>query len=301
VRFKWFYVGLLFVLLLTGCSDKAGEVPARGQSYMYYLNMEETKLVSEVHSFGGNNSEEEIEERIKLLKKEPDQSDQKMLLPKELVILRWEQKEDVLWFDFDRTYLELDITKEILVRAGVVQMFTQVDSVSYVGFLIEGKEYVDQQGDPVGMMNGDSFVEYSGKEINAYQYITMDLYFSDARGRELKKEERNVYYSKNTPLEQVVIEQLVKGPKGEDCYPTIPAETRILSVTTVDGIAYVNLSSAFLQTTLPVQPKVVIQSIVRSLLESSDIIKVQIAVNGDTKVEFMDSINLDQFFKEGDL
>lgn len=300
MKFKWYYIGALLIVLLVGCRNQEGEELSQGKSYMYYLNVEETKLVQEVHSFAGSDPKEEIEERMKLLKKQPDQQNRKMLLPKELKILGWELKEDVLWLDFERAYLELGVTKEVLVRAGLVQMFTQIDGVSHVGFLIEGKEYQDQQGNPVGIMDGDSFVEYSGKEINAYQYVAMDLYFADAKGKELKKEERNVYYSKNTPLEQVVIEQLLRGPKVKDGYPTIPAETKILSVTSVDGITYVNLDSAFLKTTLPVQPEVVIQSIVQSLLDSGDTVKVQIAVNGDTKVKFMDSVNLDRFFEEGD-
>ena len=57
-------------------------------------------------------------------------------------------------------------------------------------------------------------MENSGKQINDYKYISMDLYFSDETGEKLKSENRALYYSSNVPLERVVVEQLIKGPAG---------------------------------------------------------------------------------------
>ena len=62
-------------------------------------------------------------------------------------------------------------------------------------------------------MTQETFVENSGKQINDYKYISMDLYFSDETGEKLKSENRALYYSSNVPLERVVVEQLIKGPQ----------------------------------------------------------------------------------------
>ena len=71
-------------------------------------------------------------------------------------------------------------------------------------------------------MSLDSFLENTGKEIMAYQYKELNLYFTNEEGNQLVPEARQVYYNGNTPIEKVIVEQLLRGP-GEWtlCHPSV--------------------------------------------------------------------------------
>ena len=145
-------------------------------------------------------------------------------------------------------------------------------------------------------MDGDTFVENEGKNINSYLFTTLDLYFTNETGDRLKKEQVKVYYSSNVPLEKVVVQQLIKGPRQDGTYPTLSPDTKILGVSISEGIGYVNLDKTFLDQTLTVQESIPIYSIVNSLVDACHVTKVQISVNGETKKTFRESVDLDQFF-----
>ena len=57
-------------------------------------------------------------------------------------------------------------TREILVRAGIVKVFTQLQSVSGVTFEVEGEPLLDSNGEEVGTLGKDSFIENEGRNIN---------------------------------------------------------------------------------------------------------------------------------------
>ena len=96
-------------------------------------------------------------------------------------------------------------------------------------------------------MSLDSFLENTGKEIMAYQYKELNLYFTNEEGNQLVPEARQVYYNGNTPIEKVIVEQLLRGPGESGHYATLPSDTRIVGVSVADGIAYVNLGKQFVE------------------------------------------------------
>ena len=157
---------------------------------------------------------------------------------------------------------------------------------------------MDSRGKPVGLMNANSFLENSGKDITAYQYTELELYFTNAAGDKLVKEKRNVYYTSNSPIEKVVVEQLIRGPKEDGHFATLSSTTGILSVTQADGIAYVNLDQRFVTEALDIQQEIPVYSIVNSLIAAGNVQKVQISVNGDSKVVFRESMSLNQFYEK---
>ena len=80
-------------------------------------------------------------------------------------------------------------------------------------------------------------------------------------------------------------------------YPTLPSGTKILSISTKDGICYVNLNEGFLEQGYNVTEAVTIYSIVDSLTELSGIVKVQILVNGETNLVYKESMRLDTIYE----
>lgn len=286
----------LALLGLIGCGS-AKEEAMENRNSLYSLNLEASKLIAREHTLVASDTNGQIEEIYQNIITEETSETQIALLPVDVKIQSWRLENKTLVLNFNANYGFMEATREVLVRAGIVRSFADIDSIANVMFTIEDKEFLDSKGNPVGPMRATDFVEDSGKDVNAYNYGTMKLYFANRAGDKLVLEERNVYYNKNTPLERAVVEQLLEGPKNAEHYPTIPAETKILGASAMDGLGYVNLDQAFLSQVLPVKGEIALQSIVKSIVEACDVSKVQISINGESKVEYRDNISLDQFFE----
>jgi germination protein M len=156
---------------------------------------------------------------------------------------------------------------------------------------VDGVQLYDNTGNPVGLMNADQFINNDGNEINTYELIKVKLYFANEDGDKLIAAYREKHYSTNTPLERFIVEEIIAGPSGQiaGLYPTVNPETKIISVSTKDGICYVNLDSGFTTVENNVSTEVAIYSIVNSLVELSSINKVQILVNGEVPATFTSS------------
>jgi Spore germination protein len=290
--------GVIWLLLLVFASCGAVQQDTEADTvYLYYLNGEMNTLIGEEYPLQAIDTTRQIEEIYQAIAMEVEAGGQIPLLPADVKMQSWELREGTLWIDFNANYAYMEPIREVLIRAGIVRSFAAIKDVSAVGFLVDGEELVSTKGVPVGLMRVDDFVEDSGKEVNSYQYVTMKLYFANETGDKLRLEERKVYYSKNIPLERAVVEQILEGPQNEKNYPTIASETKILGVATMDGLGYVNLDQAFLSTLLPVKGEVAIQSIIRSVAENCAVNKVQISVNGESRVVFRENISLDRFFE----
>ena len=123
------------------------------------------------------------------------------------------------------------------------------------------------------------------------------MYFANADGDKLVQEVVEISYSSSISVERVVVEQLIKGPLTDDAYPVIPPDTKLISVSTKDGICYVNLDNGFLKQGYDVTEAVPIYSIVNSLTAIPGISKVQILINGETNLVFRESIRFDTIFE----
>lgn len=107
--------------------------------------------------------------------------------------------------------------------------------------------------------------------------IDLDLYFNSSKEGEMAKEERAV--NKEEVIGELIMQELLKGPSVKSSLsPILPKETRLLSFSIKDGIAYVNLSSEAEIPMKKLQEKVSIQSIVNSLTQLDSIKKVKILI-----------------------
>jgi germination protein M len=147
-------------------------------------------------------------------------------------------------------------------------------------------------------MSLDSFVENPGQQISSSQKTILTLYFSNKEGTALVPETREVHYSSNISLEKLVIEQLMEGPKEKGRLATIPSGTKLITISVVDGVCYVNLDEMFLNQNQEISEQVVLYSVVDSLTELSTIDKVQISINGDTSGKCRYTYDLATMYKE---
>jgi germination protein M len=155
-----------------------------------------------------------------------------------------------------------------------------------------------ESGATVGAMGLDSFVENPGQQINSSQVATLTLYFANADGTALVPETRQVHYSSNTSVDKLVMEQLIEGPKVSGAQATIPTGTRLITISTVDGVCYVNFDETFFNQNQEITEQVVLYSIVDSLTELQTIDRVQLSVNGDTTGKVRFTYGLSSMYEE---
>ncbi len=219
------------VLGLAGCDHLQGRQESQ-QFYLFYINKDLNRLEEIPYEPESVETEAMIGELIAKQAVRPEEDrDYILLLPEGTTILGYELEDETIILNLSSSYASMSASREILARAGLVRTFVQVPGVRRLKLQVNGSPLLDSSGREVGALTRDSFVENSGKEINTYQSIAMKLYFTDESGSVLLPEERKVYYSSNVPLKRAVVEEIVKGPKQDGHYPTLPAETNILSVT----------------------------------------------------------------------
>lgn len=282
-------------LLLAGC----GSDQETAEYYLYQVTGE--GIGESVYEPGARDTEGMVEEMAGLLNEKGSQEEPGPL-PEEAVISSWELDGGTLCLDMEADYGKLSSVQEILCRAVLVKNFVQIPQVNYVQITVAGEDLKDSRGNTVGLLNLDSFLENSGEEINSYQYSDITLYFANADGDGLVEEQRKVYYISSTPLERVVVEQLIRGPQEDGHFPVISPNTGIIGVTVADGIGYVNLDEKFTTEALTVQEEIPVYAIVNSLISVGTVKKVQISVNGETQVTFRESMELDKLYEwNGDL
>lgn len=286
---------LLVFLCILGCNNGNDETE-QNTVRVYYMNREETAIIPVEYVIKTEDREDAVAELVEQMRTEPEENELKPTISSGIEIYSIRMSDDKLIIDFAKTYKDMQPTTEILVRAAIVRTVTQIEGVKTVEFEIEGESMIDHAGIVVGTMNKDQFIDNAGTEINAYQEVTLQLYFANADGTALVPVTRKVEYNTNISLEKLVMEQLIKGPEVTGGNPTINPATKIINVTVNDGICYVNLDQTFLTQVYTVNSDVTIYSIVNSLVELDDVNKVQILVNGQSEVSYRESINLNTTF-----
>lgn len=287
------------ILLMAGLTACGGKEPQGTDIYQIYtVSNTETKVEVHPHKMLSAGEDGMLNELVECLSASPDKLEYKAPLAMGFEILSMDISDGKLSIDVDSAYLKLPATTEVLVRAAIVRTLTQLPDVRYVGITVEGQQLFDNAGDVVGLMSADLFIDNDGNEINTYELARVRLYFANAEGNKLIGGYREKYYSTNIPKERFVVEELIAGPSGkvEGMYPSINPEVKIISVTTQDGVCYVNLDSSFLTVVNNVSTELSIYSIVNSLVELSNVNRVQILVNGEVPESFGSSVferNLD--------
>ncbi|RKI78954.1 hypothetical protein D7V90_16795 [bacterium 1xD42-87] len=293
----WAAVLMAGLLLLTACGNRQQE--QEGTAYkIYYVNNEETKIVEREYVSGTTDGRLLMEELLEQLTHISEKMDYETLLGKEISVEGHTLDNGLLTLDFGESYHNLKGTREILVRASIVRTLTQIPDVERMAFTVRGEQLTDAAGAAVGVMAADTFIENAGNEINAYEKVDLKLYFANETGDSLVEENRrNVVYNSNISLEKLVVEKLVEGPTTEGAYPTVNPTTKIVSVNVKDGTCYVDLNNDFLSQPYNVASDVTIYSITNSLVELSNVNRVQISVNGESNISYRENISLNNVFE----
>lgn len=292
-------VCLSLLLFLGGCGKRQKEPSQEGIYQIYYLNTSGTKLVPmEYHPTAQQGDTKAlIAELMQQFGQVPADFDGQTALGEKVSLQRYVLDETVLYLYFDPNYMLMDPTREILCRAALAKLFTQIPEIEYINIYSGDQPIVDARGNPVGMMCATDFIE-SISDVNGFEESELTLYFTDESGNVLRAEKRQVIHSINTSLERLVIEELIFGPEQEGLMPTLLPETKLLNISTNDNICYVNFDSSFLKNSLNVKEYIPVYSIVNSLVENTDVNRVQILVNGASDSLLKEVFPLNRLFEQ---
>lgn len=284
------------LLLVTACEKRTDVKPE--EEAIYCLNQTQTGLVRVAYEFPDGDAETRVAAVLTELAKPAENIEYTQVLTEEVQVNQFSVKNVIANVDFNEAYLEIPSVREKLVRAAVVYSLLQLPEIQGVWLTVNGEALKNEDGTTVGVLNEDDFVENTGPSVSSYQTAGLTLYFANKTGDKLVEQNVNVRYSSNIPIEKIIVEKLMQGPKGNGCYPTLNPAATLLSVTIKDGVCYVNFDSEFLNSAYDVKPEIAVYSLVNSLLEGTSAGKVQIAVNGVTDVLYKDAVDLSQAFQQ---
>lgn len=292
---------LLLMTVLMICLAGCGKQQNQGTSVeISYLNKSETQIVTEEHYLEGATTKEMIVEVLTLLCSVPENKELKATLSGGINIINYSLEGEQVTVSLGEKYKELSRTTEVLTRAALVRSLTEIPGVTYVMITVGGEPLTDLAGNALGIMTADMFVDNEGEQMNSYEKVTIRLYFANESGDSLIPINRELVHNidvSNISMEKLIVEQLVAGPANDESYPTINPQTKLLGVTVKDGICYVNLDSSFLTPVNNVTSDVTIYSIANSLVELSNVNKVQISIDGKKDIKFRDKYNLTTIFE----
>lgn len=295
-----FLFGLMLVLavLPTGCSSEEKQGTAVDISY---LNKKETKLVTETHYLESIDTKDMIVEVLKLLCAVPDNKELKATLTSGINIITYSYDGEQVIVSLGEKYKELSRTTEVLTRAALVRSLTNIPGVNYVMITVNGEALTDLSGNAIGIMTADMFVDNAGTQVEAVESrVNLRLYFANATGDGLIAVNRELTHNadvSNVSMEKLVVEQLISGPANEETFPTISSDTKLVNITVKDGVCYLTFNSAMLTAVNNVTTDVTIYSIVNSLVELSNINKVQISIEGNKDGKFRDKYEASTVFE----
>ncbi len=276
---KLLFVKIIFlsILLLVSCKqDDISNLDNDSSTKIFYLDTAQTSIVGMDYNTKSKSTIGLIEEFIYALGESPNSSSMKKAKPDSVIVQSYNLNENGrLTLDFSPEYLDIEGVSEVLCRATIVKTLFQVEEVQYIDFTINGQPLMDSNDKPVGLMHADDIIHSTNAED---VYVT--VYFSNLEGGALLPSNLRITYDGNTPIPELIINRLILGPVEPNMVQTVPADTVLNSVTTKEGICYVDFSKEFLDYSHEIMPEIVIYSIVNSLVELSYINSVQFTING---------------------
>ena len=127
------------------------------------------------------------------------------------------------------------------------------------------------------------------------------LYFYGKESAKLEPEARQIDAREllNNPY-QILINLLIEGPKNEELLKLIPDGTKLNNIEIKDQIVYIDFSEEFIkeQNLGEEQEKLIINSILKTLIELNEVNGIKILINGEENKSFPDNeVSFNEEFK----
>ena len=210
--------------------------------------------------------------------------------------------DSVFVINFTNEYYNMTPQEEMFFRATLTWSMTDLDFINNVEILVENKPLTNSLGMPMSLQNRQNIDIYGVLPPFPIVSRVVKLYFSDETGTKLLPEERTIDADPRLPVDQLIVEQIILGPRKEGYYPTVSTDVSIVDVSRKEGICFVNLSADFLSKgpVMPVTDDVAVYSIVDSLMEVTGVNKVQFLIDSENVGILKGDIDLSRQFDRND-
>lgn len=254
---------------------------------LYFINRDGTGIVSEPCDIRYKNEEDLVSSTLEKLRRGPSSRGLGAVMPKDTgvtsIVL---EGGGYLTVDFSEKFLTDDASRNVLNTYAVVKTLSTAAYVSSVKVLVNGKSVEDRDGKPLEYITASDI----NLETEEYRREMREviLYFADKANEKLKGEVRTIKITDQQPIEQYIINELIKGTKEKGMHSVLSDKSVLMSVDVEDNICYLNFKSEFLSdnTGNEKHERLVICSIVNSLTELPNISMVQFYMDGKRVEKF---------------
>lgn len=262
---------------------------------LYYFNETGTTIAEKPSEIVYEEDDDLTRVVIEKLMQGPGDGKLKPIFEKDIKLLSVIMNEKELTVNFSGEYLTQDTSKNFLTTYAVVKSLCQLDRVDKVLVTVSGEEISDMEGNKIGFLS-DKDIDLVSDEITQ-DSKNIVLYFPDKSSDKLLSEQRKIKINDTVPIEQYVVNELIKGTQSTKARNVISGDTVLISAQTTDNTCFVNFKSSFIEKNSgnPANEKLVIYSIVNSLCELRDVNFVQFLIDGK-KTDKFGSIDISNFF-----
>ncbi len=280
-------LAVLPVSALSGCNSESSK--SDPETFMvYYTNQEADDIIYREQKIKGADKMDQvalIEELLNLMfTQDEEDTTYYTVCPEEVKFPGINVKDGLVTLDFNKAYTSMSNVREIIFRASVVLTLIQVPQVQGVAFTVEGAPIINSNGEAIGTMTQDTFVNVLLTEEGMLKQETdLTIYFADDTGTMLEPVVyRFTLDNSNYSMEEYMLSRLIEGPADGATGRTLSPNVTLNSVVTTDHVCYVNFGKDFLDQEQLVSDDVMIYSIVNSLCQLPYVSSVKFLIDGET-------------------
>lgn len=262
---------------------------------LYFMNENFTSICEEERAIKYDYEAELPNLVLDALKNGPEESVNKPFISKQT---EWTvtKNDSSLIVDFTQDFLTTDNSKNLLATYAVVKSLCSIDGVSEVKVTVDGGELVTPDNSRIDFLT-DKDINLETDTVTS-ENRNIKLYFATEEGT-LAEEWRNIKITDTVPVEQYVVNELVKGPTNTSLKPVLSTDTKLISVEVTDGTAYINMTQGFIDKHkgTPEKETLSVYSIVNSVTAIDGVNNVQFLIEGKKEQGF-DTIDLTRQLSE---
>lgn len=262
---------------------------------LYFMTKDGASIIAEPSTVRYKDENDLIYAIIEALKKGPSSDELGKIMSESTVLNGVGVKGNrAVSIDLSADFLTDDSSRNVLSAYAITKSLCSTGKVLSVKITADGTAITDPDGEELG------FVAASDINLETEEYYSelreVALYFANSDGSGLVREDRTIKITDQQPIEQYIINELIKGPGGKGLKPILSEKTSLLSVDLADNICYLNFKSNFIgeNTGSEQHERLVIYSIVNSLTELQTISRVQFYMDGK-RVDNFGSFNIKDY------
>ncbi len=250
---------------------------------LYYVDSEWKDYVLEEYSIDQLASAESMIDSVMMKLLDADQTNSAYTpVPSGMTYQRYTYDGDgTVTIIFNMDYESVSTYNQLLCKAAFTNTLCQLETVKSVTFqminLIDEEDIVNET------YNAKNFTRLRNVLDSEYTAV---IYYPYEDGTRLKSEQVVLDMSVKEPIE-VQIMDCLKNAENLGYMNPFPKETLVNNITIHDGICYIDVNEKFLEGKEDVADKVILYSIVNSLVGIDYIDGVRFSVEGDTESKAM--------------